>query len=317
MRKTLILTTLSIAGLLAGPASPAAVPRTPCWRAALHSFHQVEAVVHNSSMIHALRASPVIKSQAVAILHGAIRVSHIVASLDMHISRDPHLITQPRVRAMLCTAAGAMRDYSRALRADVQAGERIEKHAHARRKDVALGAHGVGPSAGASRSAAAVTYTQSRTHDIEASHSVQHSQNNTRSRTRSQQYTRSADRAVEHVSSMSHSLEDRIDVNAGRSEIVTEHQTLLCPAAGCPTGPPAMQMHELQAAGDCPPGGCLGAGSRPPVLTPPTREQARRVVEQTRAAARTARAHASGRQTRAQVRARLRAERAGLKRRGH
>jgi hypothetical protein len=317
MRKTLILTTLSIAGLLAGPASPAAVPRTPCWRAALHSFHQVEAVVHNSSMIHALRASPVIKSQAVAILHGAIRVSHIVASLDMHISRDPHLITQPRVRAMLCTAAGAMRDYSRALRADVQAGERIEKHAHARRKDVALGAHGVGPSAGASRAPSAIMYTQSRTHDIEASHSVQHSQNNTRSRTRSQQYTQSADRAVEHVSSMSHSLEDRIDVSAGRSEIVTEHQTLLCPPAGCPTGPPAMQMHELQADGECLHGSCLSARSRSPVLAPPTREQARRVVEQTRAAARTARAHASGRQTRAQVRARLRAERARLKKQGH
>ncbi len=313
--RNLTLISFLAAGFLAGPAAAAALPYHTCAGPAIRSYRHIEAIVNNRADIHALRATPAIKREATTIVQGAIRVGHVVVKLDMRITHDPQLITQPQLRAMLCTAAGAMRDYSRALRADVQAGERIEKHAHARRKDVALGAHGVGPSAGASRAPSAIMYTQSRTHDIEASHSVQHSQNNTRSRTRSQQYTRSADRAVEHVSSMSSSLEDRIDVNAGRSEIVTEHQTLLCPAAGCPTGPNA--MHELQAAGDCPPPACLGASDRPPVLTPPTREQARRVVEQTRAAARTARAHARGRQTRTQVRARLRAERARLKRQGH
>ena len=124
MRQTLVL---SLVLLAAGvPAARSATSGAACQDQMLQSFRHIQHVVHDSSMIEALRAAPTIKKTAIHTLRGAIRLSHSTRWLERLVSKNPERLSDPKVRSMMCLAARSMHDYSAALRGLVEAGERLE-----------------------------------------------------------------------------------------------------------------------------------------------------------------------------------------------
>jgi hypothetical protein len=124
LRKALLLSLI----ILCAPAARAAGDSVAgCQTRLIHSYRRMEFVIHNESMLHALRASNTIKKAAARTIGDSIRLSHAVAGLERRISRNPQLLNDPRIRSMLCLAARAMHDYSGALRDLVVSGERRER----------------------------------------------------------------------------------------------------------------------------------------------------------------------------------------------
>ena len=307
MRKT-ALSLIIIIIIAAFPAASAAQYFGGCQSRLIHSFRQIQHVVHDDSMIHALRARPAIARAAVHAIRGAIRLSRLINSIDTHISRNPQLVADPKVRSEMCLAARAMHDYSASLRGLVETGEKLE------RESVTLRADGVGPGPRErAEEARSQTITQSRTSSREHSKSVQRSHSEMWTHTKSDSYAAAAAREVDHVQTFSHSLSDQSSVSAARGWVYTTQQTLLCPPAGCPSGPGTWRV--MRQDGLC----TQSMGCYPPhesSISPPTRGAARRIVNRTDAAAAAARRGVSGRRLRAQVRARLADARARVSR-GH
>lgn len=299
MRKILLLSLIIVA---AAPSAGAAQLDGGCQSRMTHSFKQIELVVHNNSMINALRVRPTITREAVHAIHGALNLSHIVDALDRRVSQNPQLITNQKVRSEMCLAATAMHDYSHALRILVEEGEHLERD---RGSSVTLDRAGVGPGPRARSAAAqAQTITQSRTYSREYSNSVQRSHNESWSHTQSESYAAAAARETDHVQSLSRSLSDQSSVSASRGSVYTTNQTLLCPPAGCPTGPDKWKV--MVRDGLCTPSmGCYPPRSA--LISPPSRAQARLMVNRTTAAAAAVRSGVSGGRLRTRVRAQLRA----------
>ena len=229
---TLTLTVLLAASIL--PAH-AAQPRNECWSETMQAGRKIKAIVNNASDIHALRASPAIKHEAAAALRGAVHVFHVVSSIDIRITHNPQLITQPTVAHMLCLAARSAKDYEAALNIDLRAGRRIlARRAAGGRHDVALGSHGVGPSARASRDA---PRDVNITRDLERSRSLERSHSVTQTRTHAQNYERGASASLERENTLSRNYDAQ--VNAGVTEGVThtrQHTMLLSPGEAGPPG---------------------------------------------------------------------------------
>jgi hypothetical protein len=323
------------AGILPAHAAP---PHSECWRQTMQAGRRIKSIVNNTSDIRALRASPTIRREAAAALRGAVHVFHVVLSLDIRITHNPQLITQPAVTHMFCLSARALKDYESALIVDLRAGRRILARRRAGgRHDVALGSHSVGPSAAARANA---QRDVNITHDVEHSNSLEGSHSVTQTRTHAQNYERDASESMDREDTLSRSYNTQVSAGATDGAQYTRQQTMLeAPGAAGPPGYSPSRSHwkevwylihddgytraqALTIAG----GGAQEQGSpgRRWVsrwakehglggMAPPSAAQARRLVRHTHAAAAAACTSARGdAQAQAKVRAQIQQQRSAI-----
>ncbi len=232
MRKITLSLSLLLAGLLAGPAASASMPAAArpylaCMHAEFSSLQHIDAILHSSDDSHALQSMPAIEREAMHVASGGRRANHVAVALNQRVSHNPELITQPPIQHMLCLAAHAMHDYSRALRVLVQKGERVEARRNERhgRHDVALGSHGVGPGAPGARAPQDVNIT----HDREFSHSRERSHSNTRTRSHKQNYERAASADLSRENTLSRNFSSQTSAVVSEGETVTDSYVTLAP----------------------------------------------------------------------------------------
>ena len=229
---TLTLTVLLAASIL--PAHSSVALHGGCWSETMQAGDAIKSIVNNASDIHALRASTTIRREAAAALRGAVHVFHAVSSLNMRIERNPQLITQPAVAHMFCLSSRALKDYEGALIVDLRAGRRIlARRAAGGRHDVALGSHGVGPSASGQTSA---QRDVNITHDVEHSNSLERSHSVTQTRTRERQYESSADASMSRENTLSRNYDTQATAGATEGATYTRQRAMLASPDAPPPG---------------------------------------------------------------------------------